>query len=419
MGSARKPNRLDVAWNVAALAVFAGGALVANVLIARFYGPAVTGVFNQTLALYIIASQLAVFGIHLAALREASFVGPGEASQLTSDMLLALVWPVLLTTVAGFVFSFAIPWLFRAEGLDTSWRLALLGLPSFALSKVLINIASGLGYYRVYGSAQAARSLLFLGFSLAWIRLDLDGRSIAIAIAASELVVAAGLLIFVSREFGFRPVAAPKGRRSAIRRFGLRVMPSVAVADINTRIDVLVLGIFASAEQVGIYSIAAWIIEGALQLPVALRPMINAPMAKLLQARDFPALRELVRRVGGTAMAVMAVCLGSVCLLFPSASAMLLRDPKFDMALGPLLILSIGAVANSWASPFDMMLVQAARLRAQLTLKAATMGVNLMLAVPLTLAFGATGAAAAYAASLFSYGLLLRSLVRRSIGPAI
>lgn len=419
MSGARRPTRLDVAWNAVALAVFAGGALVANALIARFYGPAITGIFNQTLALYVIASQIAVFGIHLAALREASFAGADGAPRLTSDMLWALGWPVLATVLVGLAFSFAIPLIFQAEGLDASWRLALLGLPGFALSKVLINLASGLGHYRVYGSAQAARSLLFLGFGLAWIGLGLDGSTIASAIALSEVIVAAGLLVFFRLNVGLRLSRPTKKRLAEIRGFGFRVMPSVAIADINTRIDVLVLGVFASAEQVGTYSVAAWIIEGALQLPVALRPMINAPMARLLHARDFPALRGLVRRVGGAIAVVMAVCLGIVCLLFPYVSAMLFKDPRFEMALSPLVILSIGAVANSWASPFDMMLVQAARLRAQLMLKAATMAVNLLLAVPLVLAFGAPGAAVAYSVSLFSYGLLLRSLVGRSIGPAI
>lgn len=419
MSAARKPTQLDIAWNAAALAAFAGGALVANILIARHYGPAVTGVFNQTLALYIIAGQLAVFGIHLAALREASLAGPAEARKLTSDMLLALAWPATLVTLAGLAFSFAIPSLFQADGLDRSWRLALIGLPCFALSKVLINLASGLGHYCVYGSAQAGRSMLFLGFSLIWIGLGSEGMSIGLAIALSELVVAAGLVLFFHRTVGFNIDFPLKGRLAEIRGFGLRVMPSVAIADINTRVDILVLGLFTSAEQVGVYSIAAWIIEGALQLPVALRPIVNAPMARLLRDSDFAGLRALVRRVGGATAATMAVGLGTVCLVFSHASEVLLKNPQFGMALTPLAILSIGAVANSWASPFDMMLVQAGRLKTQLTLKAATLAVNLVLATPLVVVFGAPGAAAAYSMSLIGYGLLLRNLVRRSIGPAL
>lgn len=419
MSAIRKPTRFDVVWNVAALVAFAGGALVANVLIARHYGPFVTGILNQTLALYIVASQFAVLGIHLAALREASLAEPDRAPTLTLEMLLALVKPITLTTLAGLAFSFVVPLIFQAESLDASWRLALIGLPCFAINKVLINLASGFGYFRFYGAAQAARSLLFLLISLLWIGLDLDGRSIALAIACSEVIVCLFLLLFFRRKIGLHLALLPKKRLLDIRRFGLGVMPSVAIADINTRIDILVLGTLASAEQVGIYSIAAWIVEGALQLPVAIRPMINAPMARMLRARDFPALRNLVHRVGGSVMAVMALSLTLTCLLFPWACVTILQDQRYVAALTPLIILSLGAVGNSWASPFDMMLVQAARLKSQFMLKAGAIAINLALAPPLIMIFGTAGAAGAYAASLIGYGLLLRALVRRSIGPVI
>lgn len=409
----------DVISNVVSLGAFVIGGLLANLLIARIYGPGPTGLFNQTLAFFVVLGQLAVFGIHQTALRESSLCGRDDAPGLANALLRALAWPVVLTTLGGVLFSFAVPSLFQSENLDVALRLALLGLPSFALNKVLTNFSSGLGYYRTSGVVQAMRALLFVFFCLIWVAAGWNGERIVLALAASEIVISLGLLAVVARRVGLLDRGPGRFSPGALRAFGARVMPSIAVAELNTRIDVIALGLFAGASEVGVYSVAAWMIEGALQLPVAVRPMLNTRMAELLRLKDFSGLRRLVLIAGGAVASVMAVALGLLLVLYPRYGVAMLGDARYAAAFWPLVFLSVGAVAMSWASPFDMMLVQAGKLREQFLLKAGMATINVALALPGAALWGAEGVAAAYAVSLAAYGLLLRMLVRRSIGPAI
>ena len=52
--------KLDLLFNYASLAILATSGLVANLVVARLMGEAALGVFNQSFAIYIACSQLAV-----------------------------------------------------------------------------------------------------------------------------------------------------------------------------------------------------------------------------------------------------------------------------------------------------------------------------------------------------------------------
>ena len=54
----------DVIWNVASYGIMAVSGVVINVIIWLVYSPDVLGVFNQVFAVYVIASQFAVAGVH-------------------------------------------------------------------------------------------------------------------------------------------------------------------------------------------------------------------------------------------------------------------------------------------------------------------------------------------------------------------
>ena len=56
----------DLLWNASAFALSALLGVLVNLLIVRFYDPAALGVFNLVYASYILLSQLAVGGVHLA-----------------------------------------------------------------------------------------------------------------------------------------------------------------------------------------------------------------------------------------------------------------------------------------------------------------------------------------------------------------
>ena len=53
----------DTAWNYSAFVLMAGTGVALNFFIAAHFGAAALGQFNQIYAVYIVAAQVAVFGI--------------------------------------------------------------------------------------------------------------------------------------------------------------------------------------------------------------------------------------------------------------------------------------------------------------------------------------------------------------------
>jgi len=408
--------RRHLLYNAASLACFAVAGLSANLMIARFYGPAITGLFNQVLAFYLVASQFAVFGIHLAALRRASLLPQParvqDVAALIANALAVASSTALIAIGAGYLFSLAIPALFTAQGLRAAWLLALPGLYFLALNKVLIGIANGLERYAVFAVAQSGRPVLFLLLCWLWIALGWSGQTIAFALSLAEFILSLVLLAYFAGADGpLRPLGLLReGPR--LLGFGMRALPGSAFADLNTRIDIIVLGLFVPAAATGVYTIAAWIAEGALQVPAAVRPLISARIAQLAAAGRHDELARLIRRVGFSVMAATAALLTGICLGFPFVAEHVLVDPRYRAALQPLLILSVGVVLGSYYLPFDFMLGQSGRPLSQSGVRGTMILVNITLALILVPLLGTVGAALAYSLSFVAYAASFRFAAR-------
>ena len=76
-------------------------------------------------------------------------------------------------------------------------------------------------------------------------------------------------------------------------RFGNKALTGNFLLDINTRVDVFLLGILLNDRAVGLYSFAATVAEGAMQLPVLLRNNINPVLSKAWNKGGAPLLSKV------------------------------------------------------------------------------------------------------------------------------
>jgi O-antigen/teichoic acid export membrane protein len=405
------PPSRHVTWNLAAFGILAASGFLANLLIARVYGPSTAGLFNQVFALYIGFSQLGAFGIHLAALRAASLLGEPERSgpelgALLGAAVLSTAATATLTTAAAFASSFFLDGLFRSPALPAAWRLALPGLWCFALNKVLIAMCNGAGHMRLFVVAQAARPVLFLLACIAWAAFGLSGERLALALTLAEVGLTLGLAAVLLALA--RPLQLRRGTVGPLLSFAVRALPSALFGELNTRIDVLVLGLFVSDAEIGIYTLAAWLIEGISQISVSLRPVLNRSLAQFLAAGDVAGLRRLFIRFGRLAAASTGGLVAALWLTYPTLTVTVLHQPGFIAGRLAFTVLGAGLLLASFELPFDLLLVQSGRPVAQSRLKMALCAVNAVLGLLLTPRYGILGGAIGYAASFVLYAVWLR-----------
>lgn len=413
-----QPVSRAVRWNAVSYAVVGAAGVGLNLAIARFYAPADLGTFNTVLAVFIIAGQVGALGVHGSVLYHAPI--SARAGGETGAMLAAALRLVLLlSSVTALALLVARPLLARAFGspdLSVALLVALPGVWLFPLNKVLLNYLNGVHRVRAYATGNAARYVLvLLGIGLC-VGMGWPGAWLAGSLSLAEGVLFVALALACrGGGTGARPPGATAWNRRHLE-FGLRVMPAGIVTELNTKIDILVLGVLADAAAVGIYSLASIFAEGLYQLVMVLRFSFDPSIAVMIHERRWTDLDALVasgKRLGlmvATGVGILSIA------AFPFALPLLLGRNDFDASWPVYAVLVAGIVAASRHIPFTGMLQQAGQPGAQSTMFALVAMANLVGNLLLVPVWGVLGAAAATSLSQVVFVMLLRGFMRRRVG---
>jgi O-antigen/teichoic acid export membrane protein len=259
----------------AALSVLAqAGPLLAgavlSIVLARTIGPSGNGRYVLLLTLVGLTSMVVSLGLHSGITYEVS-----RRRWSVDRAFRTSYWIALVLGLAGLLAGLGFFLLTRSTvfgGIKTS--LALLALASLPLTLAYEYGASILlareryERYTVLLLLHAA-TLMLIGAGLAF-PFGLSGAVIGIPASALIGAVVAGKLLAdeVSRD----TIADSGDSLARAVRFGLQSWGANLLQQVNYRFDVLILGGFASAAAVGVYSVAltltsiAWVLPQALQI---------------------------------------------------------------------------------------------------------------------------------------------------------
>ncbi len=414
----RRKFRRDMVWNLAGFAVLGVSGILLNVTIGRFYDARALGVFNQAFACYIFFSQFAVFGLQFSVLKHVSEFAGDRAKTDTIVSAALIAGTALIAVVVGIAFLLkpAIEWLLDSEAAAGAYLLVLPGIGFFALNKILINVLNGVRAMRAFAILQACRVLFMLVALVICIAASVAGDRLALIITAAESTLFVILFAYSLRHFTPRLTPATATWIRTHLGFGLRGFLSGGLSEMNSRVDVLMLGIFLSDAIVGLYSMAAMLAEGIAQIGIVVRNNLNPLIARHVAAGTLAELdaliRHLLRRFYGFLFAVGLLATA----LYPYLLEFLVGNESFAASWPLFAILVTGIVIAGGYFPLEMLLVQAGHPGRQTALKAMVLGTNIALNALLIPYFGALGAACATAGSFVLAALYLRSFARRHIG---
>ena len=273
--------------------------------------------------------------------------------------------------------------------------LGRLGLVPNVLWQTASGVLLGLGRIRPWNYVQLGSPLLTAVGTLILV-VGLGGGVRAALAAWTVAHIATALLALVLtrdiwRPFGFGPLT--DGVSRALILLALTMGALQVILLIGYRVELFVLEAIDGVKAVGVYSIAEQATESIWLVAAAIATAITAPVVRAGE-REAVALvdRSLMRGLLYT-----GAIAGAVAVVAPFVIPAALGG-DFAHATTPLLLLLPGAVAYA---PIQVLVVYLSvrRGRAGLSLAAGvlSMVVTLAAAVPLVLAFGAAGAAAASA----------------------
>ena len=344
----------DVLWNLGSLALLGASGVLINTIIARHQSPASLGVFNQAFAFYMVLSQLAVGGMQFSIVKYLSHTDDRDLmATVISSALVAITVTAVLVAVVAFLFSHYIGVWFESKDVALGIQFICPALVLFSVNKGFMMVLNGTRRMRAYAIFQGLRYLLIIVGVIGLILAGFAGPYLAWCFLVSEFLLAIGLIGFVHKSIvglGLRHVA-----RSWIFRhlsFGMRGFFGGMLSDLNTRVDIILLGYFVSDASVGIYSFAAVFAEGFGQISYVVKQNLDPIIGRFTAAKSINQLRSLMRKVALVFVpSILALSIVSA-LLFP-VMVRLFTDDRFLESWPIFTVLLAGIVINAGFRPFQ------------------------------------------------------------------
>ena len=412
-----KTLKTDLICNYASFAVMAASGLVMNFVVAKFYSAEVLGVFNQVLAFYIMGSQFAVGGVHYSTLQAVAKCQDDRRRRseiLINALLLALVFG-LLTWFALHISKDLISMVLESPAVGEGVVYVAPALMLYSLNKVLIAALNGMQRMKAFALCQAFRSIALVLILLYAAHSSWQGTRLsqAFLFAEAALFLVSGFLCLGS--FSWHKGVLKISQIIEHAKFGIKGFMSGVFLEINTRVDVLMVGFFMSDRDVGIYSLAAIFAEGLVLLLAVVKNLVNPMLAKLIAAGEFSEIKSLVRKSWKylyPGMAFSILCAVGAFWLFLQLSG---KAEVMDICIQVFLFLAAGVLIASGLIPFDGILVQAGQPGWHTGLTVMIVLTNSVLNLLLIPHFGLIGAAMATAVSIVCSAIYLNFLCRKRL----
>jgi O-antigen/teichoic acid export membrane protein len=215
---------------------------------------------------------------------------------------------------------------------------------------------------RTYAIFKGLRYVLIPASILVIVGLGLPYDCLALSLSVSELVLFFGLMVYIhTRLFRFRWPLATRFWLSEHAWFGIRGVLSGVLTELDTRIDVLMLGYFSNDTTVGLYSFAAILAEGIGQIPLVLRQNIDPIIGRHFATGDKEKIEDLARRVRKVFYPLMGWVALMAVLSYPVLFKLSSSENGLKQSWAVFVIIMIGIVINAGYRPFLGMMLQGGR----------------------------------------------------------
>ncbi len=408
----------DIAWTLGSFVVLAISGMVINLVVAGMRDAAALGVFNQAYAVYIIASQLATLGLHYSVLRHAALHDADE--QVRGRMFFtAATCALVLGAVAAVIVGLVAPWLGSlfdsvVTGRAIAWSAA--GLLLFSLNKVLLAYLNGLRRMRAFSILQGLRYLVVMVVVCGVAASALPIEMATLAFLVAETATALGSMAYLARHGLARHLKFDREWLVKHLRFGSKGLAAGMFAEFNSRIDVLLIGVFLPDREVGIYSFAAMMVDGAYHVLAMVRLNFNPVLVGALRDGDHAQAISLRRQSARFVLpATVAMALIAVVALWALANFVVPHKGLHE-GMVSLVVLMSGLVVASTFVPFDNLLMVSGNPGYQTLQQVITVSFNVLIAILLLPTLGIAGAACGTAVSYIAGIAALLVFSRRIVG---
>ena len=396
----------DVGWAFlsSVVALFIG--LLLSIVLARWLGAAGLGLYRMTLTIYGVGTLFAAFGIPTALIKYiAEYKDDDEKiHQITSC---SFINAVIIGLIAAVAFLFLAPFIagiFKMPELSTLLKIIALAVPFASLYQSQVGLLNGLRRMKLFAVLMAGNSVLMCILIVAPVLL---GFGVEGAISGFAISVAGACFLgsVLSKKFFKLSLRDYIQNTKKILSFGGKMFSANAINQINYQADILLIGYFLTATQIGYYAVAVSLSRFFWIIPDSIQKVVYPAASEYWGNNNHAALQTMIdKSMKYTACALIPIGLGVG--FFANDIIATIYGEEFIHAVLPLLILIIGTVIVSIPKSLGATIAAVNRPDLEPKKIICSASVNVVLNILLIPRFGITGAAIATTCSLFIGGAL-------------
>ncbi|MDG2003542.1 MAG: lipopolysaccharide biosynthesis protein [Novosphingobium sp.] len=325
---------------------------------AEAYGPAALGRFASALVVIELTAMVCTLGEKRGLAQRLSESDEHPANIVADGMLVAIAASCV---VAAIFWLFPAP-LFPGGEFTEIDRLMVIAIPPLALTEIWL---AGLAYRYNIAATVRARAVVepwTLSIMAGTMIFVAPKSGLAIAYVTSIYAAALTALIPFLRAYGLPRAWRPN--LGGIGRMTLRSLPLAAADAIEwgtRRIDILILGFFATPMVVGIYYVAQQVASLPQKLKTSFEPILGPVITRNLKQKNYAAIAKQVCQVGFWITATQAGI--ALALGIPGEGVMGLVGPEFVGGTAALVFLLAAEVVAATAVVSEAALIYVARIR--------------------------------------------------------
>jgi O-antigen/teichoic acid export membrane protein len=420
---------LKAATSSAVLKIYALGlSFVTGLLLARIMGPGGYGAYTFAISLVSVLSVPSGLGLDRLSLRLVpAYVVHNNWGMLRGFLVFSSGWTIfaslsLAAVAAGAVLQGYVP-------IDPQLRgpvlAALLMVPLLAMNALRQLTLRGLQLVAMSQLPELMlKPTLFLLAVAALAYMDASKLTAVNAVWISSVVAIATFLVGTAvlrhklrrvLNKGTQPVIAIKSWLSDAVPFAMIALIMVT----NDRMEVLMLGVLSTPDQIGIFQVASRLAELNVMALYAFNTAAAPRIAELMAQHNIDEVRRLSQRV--TTFIFLLTMPITLAYIFAGKQILQLFGDAFETGFPVLILLSVGQIFNAATGSVGTVLTLSAKT--SLTVLSVLIGLatHLILGAMLIPRFGALGAAVAGSTALMAWnGALLFFCIRYlGINPSV
>lgn len=319
---------------------------ILTIILGRYLGAEDLGLYRMSSTIYGFVILIAALGIPSAIIK---YVAESKQDQ---EKINSLVSSCILTSfIIGIVISIifylcagCISKLFNMPNLYTLLIILSIIFPFALVSNVLLGFLNGLRYMKQYAIATVFQGLFTFVVSFLLIYLGYGVQGVIISMILSSMGYFVYILYISKNYFQFTLSNYITNIRETLN-FGIKVLLSNGINQINYQADTILIGYFTNAVYVGYYSIAVMLSTFFWLIPQSIQAITYPAISEYWSKNNLEAIQMIVDK-SIKYSACLLIPIGMLVTFLSQPIIDTIYGNNFDVAILPLQILILGTIIN-------------------------------------------------------------------------